>query len=166
MPNAEGAVGSGGTDARADQSSTRQAGRGRIRSGVSAGAGPRVLISHAGPDTEWAEWVAWHLNQAGYQVELDRWDWETGANFVFKMSKALDAADLVAAVWSRAYFEPGRFTGDEWTSVLAARGKLVPLRIEDVTPPTLLRPLLYKDLNFRQQPESAAAEKPAPRVAW
>jgi hypothetical protein len=111
---------------------------------TTAGGGRRVLVSHAGPDTGWAEWVAWYLDAAGYQVELDRWDWETGSNFVFKMNAALEAADAVVAIWSAAYFEPGRFTGDEWTAVFAAREKLVPLRIETVTPPPLLAPMMYR----------------------
>lgn len=29
----------------------------------------------------WAEWVSWHLVEAGYIVELD-WGWAAGENFV------------------------------------------------------------------------------------
>src|SRR5260370_32872651 len=38
--------------------------------------GDRVdfFVSHAGRDGAWAEWVAWQLIDAGYSVELDRWD--------------------------------------------------------------------------------------------
>ena len=32
------------------------------------------LVSHAGADRAWAEWVAWQLAGAGYTVELDLWD--------------------------------------------------------------------------------------------
>jgi hypothetical protein len=109
-------------------------------------AGRRVFVSHAGPDTGWAEWVAWHLQSAGYAVELDRWDWAAGDNFVSRMREALDAADVVVALFSEAYFEPGRFSEDEWTAVVAARGRLVPLRVQEMTPPRLLRPLLARDL--------------------
>ena len=41
-----------------------------------------LFVSHAGRDRAWAEWVAWELQQAGYRVELDYWDWEVGENFV------------------------------------------------------------------------------------
>jgi hypothetical protein len=109
-------------------------------------AGRRVFVSHAGPDTGWAEWVAWHLQSAGYAVELDRWDWAAGDNFVSRMREALDAADVVVALFSEAYFEPGRFSEDEWTAVVTARGRLVPLRVQEMTPPRLLRPLLARDL--------------------
>ena len=36
------------------------------------------FVSYAGADQEWAEWVAWQLEQAGYSVELDVWDWPAG----------------------------------------------------------------------------------------
>jgi hypothetical protein len=41
-----------------------------------------LFVSHAGRDRARAEWVAWELQQAGYRVELDFWDWEVGENFV------------------------------------------------------------------------------------
>jgi hypothetical protein len=40
-----------------------------------SGRGTDFFISHAGRDTAWAEWLAWQLQQAGYSVELDVWDW-------------------------------------------------------------------------------------------
>ena len=40
--------------------------------------GTDFFISHAGRDTGWAEWLAWQLQQDGYTVELDVWDWVRG----------------------------------------------------------------------------------------
>jgi hypothetical protein len=107
-----------------------------------------LFVSHAGRDRAWAEWVAWELQQAGYRVELDFWDWEVGENFVEKMRDALDRADRMVALFSEAYFEAERYTTMEWTGLLtdATRPRLLPFRIEDVTPPTILRPLLARDL--------------------
>lgn len=82
-----------------------------------------IFISYAGPDKEWAEWVAWHLQENGYRVELDRWHWRTGDDFVTKMSRALDQASAVVAVFSPRYFEAGRYTEEEWTSAIARRGR-------------------------------------------
>jgi hypothetical protein len=107
---------------------------------------PRVFVSHAGPDSAWAEWVSWQLSAVGYPVELDRWDWSAGDNFIEKMRAALESADLVIALYSFAYFDATRFSEDEWTSVLASRRRLVPLRVEEVVPPRLLRPIIYADL--------------------
>ncbi len=51
----------------------------------SPGTGTDFFVSHAGRDTRWAEWLAWQLQQAGYTVELDVWDWAPGEDFVARM---------------------------------------------------------------------------------
>ena len=122
---------------------------------VDSSSAIRVFVSHAGADTDWAEWVAWHLGDAGYDVELDAWHWQAGDNFVARMNTALEAASVVVALWSKAYFEADRFTNDEWPVVVARsrRGKgparLVPLFIADpaeVPVPAILSPLVTRQL--------------------
>jgi TIR domain/Tetratricopeptide repeat/NB-ARC domain len=118
--------------------------------------GDRVdfFISHAGADRAWAEWVAWQLEQAGYTVELDVWDWAAGQNFMTAMSDALDRCDRVVALFSPAYLERERYTTDEWAAAAlhvpgTGEGRLVPVRVEDVPAsrmPGVLRPLVYQDL--------------------
>jgi hypothetical protein len=97
-----------------------------------------VFVSHAGSDTEWAAWVAWQLLADGFDVELDAWHWAPGDDFVERMSAALDATDVVVALWSAAYFDRARCTRDEWGPARAAqrRGtlRLVVFRVEDVAP--------------------------------
>ena len=113
-----------------------------------------LFISHAGADRAWAEWVAWQLDHAGYAVELDVWDWAAGQNFVMAMSNALERCDRVVALFSAAYFDRSRYTGEEWSASLVHapvpdRGRLVPVRIEDVPSgqvPAILRTLTYRDL--------------------
>ncbi|MEK8109875.1 toll/interleukin-1 receptor domain-containing protein [Micromonospora sp. M12] len=96
-----------------------------------------LFISHAGRDRAWAEWVGWELEQAGYSVELDLWDWDVGANVVEKIRDGLQRCDRMLALFSDAYFEVERHTTIEWTSLLhvrdAARPLILPLRIEEVT---------------------------------
>ncbi|MFF4897589.1 TIR domain-containing protein [Streptomyces sp. NPDC001068] len=106
---------------------------------VSAGA--RVFVSHAGSDLAWAEWVAWQLQDAGHEVELDAWHWGAGENFVRNMDRALAAGPMVA-LFSAAYFDPERWTAEEWTARLADREELIPLRIEDCVAPPMLRALI------------------------
>ncbi|MEU0557419.1 FxSxx-COOH system tetratricopeptide repeat protein [Dactylosporangium sp. NPDC006015] len=111
-----------------------------------------LFVSYAGPDRAWAEWMVWHLRAGGYTVELDVWDWAAGDNVVLRMSDALDRADRVLALWSPTYFERDRFTTDEWTSVMGQRPdgtgqrRLVPIRVAEVIPPSVLAPLVYRDV--------------------
>ena len=112
------------------------------------------FVSHAGVDRVWAEWVAWQLDQAGYSVELDVWDWAPGRNFVTAMSDALDRCDRVLALFSAAYFDRSRYTTEEWSAAVIQRqgsreGRLVPVRVEDVPVeqmPSVLRPLVFCDV--------------------
>ncbi|MDQ0600799.1 tetratricopeptide (TPR) repeat protein [Streptomyces canus] len=119
-----------------------------------------IFISYAGPDNEWAEWVAWHLQENGYRVELDRWNWRTGDDFVTKMNNALDQASAVVAVFSPRYFEAGRYTEEEWTSVIARRGRFIPLVVEPLESgrvPAILAPRLRKDLHGLSEPDALKA---------
>jgi hypothetical protein len=95
---------------------------------VSSG-GTDFFISHAGRDTAWAEWLAWQLQQAGYSVELDVWDWAPGEDFMARMSAALEQADRLLAVCTEAYFSSA-FGGAEWRAAFAgtaAQGRIVPV---------------------------------------
>jgi len=109
-----------------------------------------VFISHAGPDREWAEWVGWHLQEAGYQVELDVWHWKAGDDFVKNMSQALAKASAVIALFSPAYFAAGRFTEEEWTAALARRDRFIPVVVQplgDGDLPPILAPRIWKELH-------------------
>lgn len=118
--------------------------------------GDRVdfFVSHAGADRAGAEWVAWQLVDAGYTVELDVWDWAAGQNFVTAMNEALARADRVVALFSAAYFEPERYSTEEWSATMVhvpgvAAQRLVPVRVEQVPVgkvPPLLRPLIARDV--------------------
>ena len=128
------------------------------RGGLGA-AGVDFFISHAGRDQAWAEWVAWHLVEAGYTVELDFWDWAVGENFVTKMHGAVGSAHRVIALFSPAYFEEIRYTTDEWTSALVKNDegghRLVPVQVEPCTVPQLLRPLMRVELFDVDEGEAA-----------
>lgn len=105
----------------------------------------RLFVSYAGADRGWAEWVAWHLKEAGYDVMLDVWNWSVGDNYVLKMQQALNHGRTVA-LFSATYFDTNRFTSEEWTAAVAARQRLVPVRIDGTVPPPILRPLLATSL--------------------
>ena len=100
------------------------------------------FISHAGRDTGWAEWLAWQLQEAGYSVELDVWDWAPGEDFVARMQRALERADRMLAVCTEAYFSD-TFGGAELRAAFAGRagaeGRIVPVLVEPVHLPPLCR---------------------------
>ncbi|MEU1279578.1 FxSxx-COOH system tetratricopeptide repeat protein [Streptomyces sp. NPDC005805] len=120
----------------------------------------QFFVSYAGPDRPWAEWVAWHLGDAGHQVILDVWDWRTGDDFVQHMDHALETSDAVVALFSRSYFEPDRWTREEWTAAVARRDRVIPLALEPVATadvPALLAAKLRKDLHGLDEEAALAA---------
>ena len=36
------------------------------------------FISYTGADQQWAEWIAWQLDHAGYTTILQAWDFHAG----------------------------------------------------------------------------------------
>jgi TIR domain len=131
-----------------------------------SGRGTDFFISHAGRDTGWAEWLAWQLEQAGYTVELDVWDWAPGEDFVVRMQQALERADRLLAVCTEAYFS-STFGGAELRAAFAgsaaAAGRVVPVLVEPVVLPPLYAPLVHLDLTGLD--EAAAAARLRARLA-
>ncbi|SNX56408.1 tetratricopeptide repeat protein [Streptomyces sp. TLI_55] len=129
-------------------------------SGDEADGRERVFISYAGADRAWAEWVAWQLQEAGFGVELDVWHWRVGDNLVWRTSEALERADTVVALFSRAYFEQGHWTEMEAVSAIAGEGRLIPLVVEPLEPrdiPALLAAHVRSDLHSMEEPEALSA---------
>lgn len=112
----------------------------------------RLFISYAHADRAWAEWVAWQLKDAGYQVELDVWDWRAGDDFVQRLDRALERGRLVA-LFSQTYFEHGRSTAAEWPEALR-RERLVPVRIDDTDVPALLSSVMTPNLSGLAEEEA------------
>ncbi|WP_326723038.1 MULTISPECIES: FxSxx-COOH system tetratricopeptide repeat protein [unclassified Streptomyces] len=120
----------------------------------------QFFISYAGVDRSWAEWVSWHLEQAGHRVTLDVWDWRTGDDFVQHMDQALNRADAVVALFSRSYFDLERWTQEEWTATIARRERIIPLALEPIATadvPPLLAAKLRKDLHGLDEQAAVAA---------
>lgn len=47
-----------------------------------------VFVSYSRADREWAEWIAWTLEDAGYSVVIQAWDFRPGKNWVLAMDEA------------------------------------------------------------------------------
>jgi tetratricopeptide (TPR) repeat protein len=107
------------------------------------------FISYAGADRAWAEWVGWQLEQAGYSVVVQVWDFEPGDNFVVRMRDAIERTDRTIALISAAYLASPHCT-DEWTGAFLhepdGKNRLLQVRIEKCDLPRLLRSRVYIDL--------------------
>src|SRR5256886_6927909 len=71
------------------------------------------FVSYASSDQIWAEWIAWQLEQAGYSVVIQAWDFGPGTNFVWEMHKATIQTEHTMIVLSPDYLT-ARFTHPEW----------------------------------------------------
>src|SRR6266542_5173768 len=121
----------------------------------SGSADKDFFVSYTGTDSAWAEWIAWHLEQAGYSTVLQAWDFRAGGNFVLEMDRASRKAQRTIAVLSPAYLE-SLYTRPEWAAAFAQdptgeRGALVPVRVAPVELTGLLRPIIYIDLVGRDE---------------
>jgi Tfp pilus assembly protein PilF len=108
------------------------------------------FISYNKADRTWAEWIAWNLEEAGYSVILQAWDFRPGSNFVLDMQSATVEANRTIAVLSPDYFSSS-FTPSEWTAAFAQdptgeKGILLPVRVRECEPVGLLRSIVYIEL--------------------
>lgn len=108
------------------------------------------FISYNKADKNWAEWIAWTLEEQGYSVVIQAWDFRPGENFVLKMEAATTDTQKTIAVLSDNYLK-AEFTQPEWAAAFAQdpQGEkriLIPIRVAECTPPKLQKPIIYIDL--------------------
>jgi len=71
------------------------------------------FISYNQGDRAWAEWLAWTLEEVGYSVIIDAWDFRPGGNFALEMDRAMKRAERTIAVLSENYLN-AVYTQSEW----------------------------------------------------
>jgi len=106
------------------------------------------FVSFNQADRPWATWIAWVLEEAGYSVFFQDWDFR--GNFVEHMNRAHAQAHRTLAVLSDSYFGSD-FTLAEWSARLAQdpaarEDRLVPVKVGPITGGSLLGPIVYADL--------------------
>jgi hypothetical protein len=109
-----------------------------------------VFVSYTAADRPWAEWIAWQLEEAGFQTVLQAWDIGAGRDWVHEMQQAASRARRTLAVLSESYLRSAH-GGAEWRAAYALdpsgeQQRLVPVRIDACEPPGLLRTRVYVDL--------------------
>ena len=140
-----------------------------------ATARPTVFISYNGADRTWAEWIAWALEEDGYKVVIQAWDFRPGSNFVVEMDRAAAGTDKTVLVLSDNYLR-AEFTHPEWAAAFARdpRGlerRVVPVQIAPCSSTGLLAQVVPVDLfglsesAARQRLLQAFAERGKPAQA-
>ena len=124
-------------------------------------AGPlTVFISHAGADSEFAQWIADGLGKVGIRARLDQTEIKAGDNVVAWMSGAIGESDYVLVLLSAKSVDR-YWVQMEWSNALMKEAHLrrtfvIPAilpDLEDARIPDLLR--VKSSLDFRTDPEQA-----------
>src|SRR3954465_10695770 len=106
------------------------------------------LVSFNKADRPWATWIAWVLEEAGYSVFFQDWDFR--GNFVEHMNRPHAQAPRTLALLPASYFGSD-FTLAEWSARLAQdpaarEDRLVPVKGGPITGGGLPRPIVYAGL--------------------
>jgi hypothetical protein len=114
------------------------------------------FISFNRADRDWATWVAWALEEAGYSVFFQDWDFR--GNFVEHMGRAHARAQRTLAVLSDHYVGSD-FTLAEWSARFAQdpaarEDRLVPVKVGPIADEGILGPLVYADLTGCDEEEA------------
>ena len=122
------------------------------------------FISFNKADRAWAAWVAWVLEEEGYSVWFQDWDFQ--GNFVLEMDKAHARSRRTIVILSPDYLT-SRFTAPEWAARFAEDATsehdlLIPVRVREAEPQGLLRTIVYVDL--ANSDEATARQRPLYRV--
>ncbi len=107
------------------------------------------FVSYNNADRAWAEWIAWQLEEAGYSVVIQAWDFRPGSNFILEMQKAASEAEQTIAVLSPDYLT-ALYTQPEWAAAFvqdptSEKGKLLPVRVRECEIKGLLTAIVYID---------------------
>ena len=137
------------------------------------------FVSYAQADREWAEWIAWVLEESGYRVLIQAWDFVPGSNWMERIQAATRGAARTIAVLSEAYAESA-YGAAEWQAAWASdpdgtSRKLLVTRIASCRRPGLLAGVVGVDLfdvpeegardRLEQMASAAASGRAKPAVA-
>jgi len=108
------------------------------------------FVSYNSADKAWAEWIAWVLEENGYTVIIQAWDFRPGGNFILDMQQAAEDSQTTIMVLSDHYLK-AQYTQPEWAAAFAkdptgTDRRLLPIRVGDCQPTGMLRQRVYVDL--------------------
>ena len=132
-----------------------------MAAGESPPDGWDFFVSYSQADRAWAEWVAWILEEYGYRVLIQAWDFVPGTNWVQGMQAGTTDAARTIAVLSADYLA-SVYGGAEWQAAWAGDPagtgrRLLTVRVAACDRPGLLATVVGVDL-FRLS-ETAAKDR-------
>lgn len=108
------------------------------------------FVAYNAADQRWAEGIGRCLEEAGYSVELQSWDYWTRSSFVLEMFAVSAIAESTIALLSPDFLADN-LARPEWAAAYAqdptgAEGILIPVRVRDCDVATLLPGTSFLDL--------------------
>ncbi|MCA1600645.1 MAG: tetratricopeptide repeat protein [Acidobacteria bacterium] len=108
------------------------------------------FVSYAEADRGWAEWIAWQLENVGFRVLLQAWDFVPGSNWISTMHAGVQHAIRTVVVLSPAYLS-SVFGAAEWQAAWkedpdGGAKKLLPVRVARCERPGLLAGVVGVDV--------------------
>lgn len=100
------------------------------------------FISYTHKDKDWAEWIAFSLEDAGFKTIIQAWDFPAGSNFVLEMQEAAAKAERTVLVLSPDYLN-SKMAASEWAAAFAQDPegqdrRIVPVMVRECQPKGLL----------------------------
>lgn len=119
------------------------------------------FISYNHKDEGFASWISYLLEEAGYKVFYQAWDFKTGNNFILQMQHGAKFANHTLALLSENYLGSD-YTQPEWAAAFASdptgmQQKFMPVRIEDIELEGLLPQIIYIDLVGKDENQAKTA---------
>lgn len=108
------------------------------------------FISFNTADLDWADWIAWLLEDGGHETIIQEWDFVPMEKLSLSTDEAAAKADKIIAVLSPAYLATLAAQPD-WAAEFirdagGAERKVIPVRVKECFPEGTLKDITYIDL--------------------
>ena len=106
------------------------------------------FVSYTSSDEPWAEWLAWTVEEAGWSVWFQKWDFR--GNFVLQMDRLNDLSHRTIGILS-ANALGSKHVQSEWDARRAddprnEQESLILIKVGPCEVPGLLKPFIWLDL--------------------
>ena len=108
------------------------------------------FVSYNEKDADWAQWLAWQIEEAGYTTVIQAWDIATAQDFVRRMDDAITKSARLLMVLSPTY-QQSPHANAEWRPFYKRdpngdSGLILPVRVQPCESEGLLGTRVYVDM--------------------